>query len=66
MDNMTPLEHHQASFVLKALRDGWTVHINNEDEFVFVRGKDTLAKTELVEINKSGYSNQFISKYLLS
>lgn len=65
MDTMTPLEHYQASFVLKALRDGWTVSLNDVNEFVFIKGKDTLAKHDLDEINKAGYSQQFISKYLL-
>lgn len=64
MKYMEQLEIYQAGFILKAVRDGWTVSLNSEGEFVFVRGKDTLAKTELSEINKTGYSQQFISKYM--
>ena len=65
MDNLTPLEQYQACFVLKALRDGWTVSINNEGDFIFVRGKDTLARRDLAEVSKSDYSGHFINKYLL-
>jgi hypothetical protein len=62
---LTPLEHYQASFVLKALRDGWTVSLNADGEFIFTRDKGTLAKNDLIDINKTGYSRQFITKYLL-
>ena len=65
MDNTYQAEHYQANFILKAIRDGWTVSMNTAGEFVFTRSKDTLAKTDLAEISKSGYGSQFINKYLL-
>lgn len=46
----------KAKFVLNALKDGWTVKMNNNGELEFTKEKEDVMK----EVN---YSAQFLEKY---
>ena len=54
------IETYQASFILKALKDGWTVSMNDQGEFEFVKNKDALS---IKEISRNDYSKKFLETY---
>ena len=46
----------KAKFILNALRDGWTVKMNSQNELEFTKEKSA-------DMEKSNYSQIFLDKY---
>ena len=47
----------QAKFIINALKDGWTVNMNEKRELVFTK------KRRELEMEKDNYSKAFLEKY---
>ncbi len=54
------LECKQAKMILKALKDGWTVRMNDKDEFEFTKDKRHMTHIEKSEVTADGYSDKFL------
>ena len=49
----------KTEFIINALKDGWSVRMNNDSELVFTKDKDSISP----DMEKNTYSKKFLDKY---
>ena len=50
--------------ILKALKDGWSVSMNDKEELEFTKNKKDMTQSEQMEVNSEGFSSKFLQSLL--
>jgi len=49
-----------SKFVMEALKQGWTVSMNNKGELEFIKNHHLMSKKERLQASEKGYSKKFL------
>ncbi len=58
------LELQQAKMILQALKNGWTVSMNDQNELQFTKDKSKMSPTEHSEVKSDGFSSKFLQSLM--
>ncbi len=58
------MDIQKANMILKALKDGWTVSMNDKEELEFTKNKKDMTHSEQMEAKSEGFSSKFLQSLL--
>ena len=61
---MDAVDLQQSSMILNALKNGWTVSMNNTGELVFTKDKERMTPEETTAVISEGFSSKFLQSLI--
>ena len=58
------MDAYQAKIILKALKDGWTVSMNDKEELIFNKNTQNMTMKEQSEVYNNGFSAKFLKSLI--
>ena len=58
------MDNQQAMMILMALKNGWTVSMNEQEELQFTKEKSKMTQEEQIEVKSEGFSSKFLQSLM--